>query len=164
MKHSFQIRGITMQRLKLSLLLLLIPIISFATSLKVQVEESPVRSTPSFFGDVVDKAVYGDSVELLKEQGAWRMVKAKKKSGWIHESTVLDAKVALTAGENVNSNASGKEIALAGKGFNPEVEKAYQAVHSQVSFDWINKMEHFSVKSTDVQKFIKQGKLQGAGL
>lgn len=154
-----------MQRLsKLGILILLMPATSFATSLSIQVEESPVRSTPSFFGEIVDKAVYGDSLELQKEQGAWRMVKAKKKSGWIHVSTVSDAKVTLTAGSDVNSSASGKEIALAGKGFNADVEKAYQSEHKQVSFEWINKMENFTVKTSDVQHFIKQGKLQGAGL
>lgn len=147
-----------------SLIVLLVPATSFATSLSIQVEETPVRSTPSFFGEIVDKAVYGDSVELVKEQGAWRMVKAKKKSGWLHESTVSDTKVSLTTGSNVNSNASGKEIALAGKGFNPEVENAYKAGHSNVSFAWIDKMEKFTVKSSEVQQFIKQGNLQGAGL
>ena len=154
-----------MQRfIKFGMVILLMPMATFASTLNIQVEESPVRSTPSFFGEIVDKATYGEAVELQKEQGAWRMVKAKKKSGWIHESTVLDAKVALTAGGNVNSSASGKEIALAGKGFNSDVEKAYQAEHKQVSFEWINKMENFTVKSADVQQFIKQGKLQGAGL
>ena len=154
-----------MQRLsKLSIILLLMPVTSFATSLSIQIEEAPVRSTPSFFGEIVDKAVYGDSVELVKEQGAWRMVKAKKKSGWLHQSAVSDAHVALTAGGNVNSSASGKEIALAGKGFNVDVEKAYQTQHKQVSFEWINKMEKFTVKTADVRQFVKDGALQGAGL
>lgn len=154
-----------MQRLsKLSLIFLLMPVTSFATSLIIQVEETPVRSTPSFFGETIDKAVYGQSVELIKEQGAWRMVNSKKKSGWLHQSVVSDAKVALTAGNNVNSNASGKEIALAGKGFNSAVESAYKTGHTQANFEWIDKMEKFTVKNSDIQQFIKQGDLQGAGL
>lgn len=149
---------------KFSVLFLLTPLSAFATSLSIQVEETPVRSTPSFFGEIVDKAAYGQSVELIKEQGAWRMVSTKKKSGWLHQSAVSDAKVSLTAGENVKTNASGKEIALAGKGFNPAIETAYKTSHSQANFGWIDKMEKFTVKPSDVQKFIKQGDLQGANL
>jgi hypothetical protein len=148
--------------LKISWVLLFVPITSFATTATVQIEENPVRSTPSFFGEIVDNVKYGESVEVLKEQGAWDMVKSKKKSGWIHQSTIAAPKVELTAGSNVDTGASGKEIALAGKGFG-EIEKKYQEGH-KVNFAWINKMEKFTVKTPEVKQFVKDGGLQGAGL
>lgn len=149
----------------ISVMALLMPVTVSATSLSVQVEEGQVRSTPSFFGEIVDKVVYGESVEIVKEQGPWRMVNTPRKpGGWIHQSAVSESKVELAPGSNVNESASGKEIALAGKGFNADVENAYKAGHQQMSFAWVDNMEKFTVKNADVEQFIKQGGLQGAGL
>ncbi len=154
-----------MQRLlKISVVVLLMPVSAFATSLSIQVEEGQVRSTPSFLGEIVDKVIYGESVELVKEQGPWRMVNTKRKPGWIHQSAVSESKVELVPGSDVNEGASGKEIALAGKGFNPEVESAYKAEHQQISFAWVDNMEKFTVNNADIEQFIKQGGLKGAGL
>ncbi|HEY8096546.1 MAG TPA: hypothetical protein VIE65_10715, partial [Methylobacter sp.] len=63
-----------------------------------------------------------------------------------------------------NEGASGKEIALAGKGFNADVENAYKAEHRQMSFAWVDNMEKFTVSNADIEQFIKQGGLRGAGL
>ncbi len=154
-----------MQRLlKISVVVLLMPVSAFATSLSIQVEEGQVRSTPSFLGEIIDKVVYGESVELVKEQGPWRMVNTKRKPGWVHQSAVSESKVELVSGGDVNEGASGKEIALAGKGFNPDVENAYKAEHQQISFVWVDNMEKFTVSNADVEQFIKQGGLRGAGL
>jgi hypothetical protein len=154
-----------MQRLlKISVMVLLMPVSALATSLTIQVEEGQVRSTPSFLGEIIDKVVYGESVELVKEQGPWRKVNTKRKPGWIHESAVSESKVELMPGSNVNEGASGKEIALAGKGFNADVENAYKAGHQQVSFAWVDKMEKFTVSNADIEQFIKQGGLRRAGL
>lgn len=151
--------------LKISSMVLLMPVTALATSLSVQVEEGQVRSTPSFFGEIVDKVVYGESVDLIREQGPWRMVNTPRKpGGWIHQSAISDSKVELTAGGNVDEGASGKEIALAGKGFNADVENAYKAEHQQVNFAWVDNMEKFTVKNSDIEQFIKQGGLRGAGL
>ncbi|MDO9268192.1 MAG: hypothetical protein Q7T96_03665 [Methylobacter sp.] len=154
-----------MQRLsKISVMVLLMPVTALATSLSIQVEEGQIRSTPSFLGEIVDKVVYGESVELVKEQGPWRMVNAPRKPGWIHQSAVSESKVELTPGNDVSEGASGKEIALAGKGFNADVENAYKAEHQQMSFVWVDNMEKFTVNNAAIEQFIKQGGLRGAGL
>ncbi len=146
-------------------MVLLVPTAALATSLSVQVEEGQVRSTPSFFGEIVDKVVYGESVDLVKEQGPWRMVNTPRKpGGWIHQSAVSESKVELAPGGDVSEGASGKEIALAGKGFNADVENAYKSGHQQMSFVWVDNMEKFTVNNADVEQFIKQGGLKGAGL
>lgn len=154
-----------MQRvLKISVMVLLMPVSAFAATLSVQVEEGQIRSTPSFLGEIIDKVVYGESVELVKEQGAWRMVNSKRKPGWIHQSALSESKIELAPGGNVSEGASGKEIALAGKGFNADVENAYKAGHQQISFAWVDAMEKFTVNNADLEQFIKQGGLRGAGL
>ncbi|MBL6987635.1 MAG: SH3 domain-containing protein [Methylobacter sp.] len=149
---------------KFSVAVLLMPVSAFATSLNIQVEEGQVRSTPSFMGEIIDKVVYGDSVELVKEQGPWRQVNTQRKEGWIHQSAISEAKVDLVSGGDVSQGASGKEIALAGKGFNPDVENAYKASHQQVSFVWVDKMEKYAVNKADIAQFIKDGGLRETGL
>lgn len=154
-----------MQRLlTASVIVLLMPVTALATSLSIQVEEGPIRKTPSFLGEIIDKVIYGESVELINNQDAWRRVKTSKTSGWIHQSAVSEAKTELLPGTDVNTGASGKEIALAGKGFNAEVEAAYKAGHQQISFAWIDKMEKFTVDNAELEQFIKQGGLRRAGL
>jgi SH3-like domain-containing protein len=163
--NNKKLTGGDMQRLLItSAIVLLMPMAASATPLNIQVEEVPVRATPSFFGEIVDKAVYGESVELLKEQGAWRRVQTLRKPGWVHESAVSTSKVELEAGSQVNAGASGKEIALAGKGFNAEVENAYKAKNQQINFAWVDKMEKFTVNNSELQQFVKQGGLRGEGL
>lgn len=154
-----------MRRLLISVVALLVPVTAWSTSLNVQVEEGQVRNKPSFLGEIVDKVVYGESVEVVKEQGPWRMVNTPRKpGGWIHQSAVSESSVELVPGGNVNEGASGKEIALAGKGFNADVENAYKAEHQQMSFAWVDNMEKFTVKNADIEQFIKQGGLREAGL
>lgn len=150
--------------IKISTMVLLMPVTALATSLSIQVEEGQIRGTPSFFGEIVDKVVYGESVELVREQGPWRMVNSKRKPGWIHQSAVSESKVDLVPGSDINEGANGKEIALAGKGFNADVENAYKAGHQQISFVWVDNMEKFTVNNADIDQFIKQGGLRGAGL
>jgi len=154
-----------MRRLLISVMVLLMPVTAWSTSLSIQVEEGQIRNTPSFMGEIVDKVVYGESVELVKEQGPWRMVNTPRKpGGWIHQSAVSESTVELVPGDNVNAGASGKEIALAGKGFNADVENAYKAGHQQMSFAWVDNMEKLTVKNADIEQFIKQGGLREAGL
>ncbi|MDP2099604.1 MAG: SH3 domain-containing protein [Methylobacter sp.] len=154
-----------MQRLlKISVMVLLVPVTALAASLNIQVEEGQIRSTPSFFGEIVDKVIYGEAVELVKEQGAWRMVNTPRKPGWIHQSAVSASKVELVPGSQVSAGASGKEIALAGKGFNADVENAYKAKNQQINFAWVDKMEKYTVDTAELQQFIQQGGLRGAGL
>jgi hypothetical protein len=52
------------------------------------------------------------------------------------------------------------EVALAGKGFTPEVENGYRAKHPEMNFAQVDKIETFTVDPATLQTFIKEGDLK----
>jgi len=55
---------------------------------------------------------------------------------------------------------SSDEVALAGKGFTPEVESGYRAKHPEMDFAQVDKVESYKVDSATLQAFIKEGDLK----
>lgn len=132
-------------------------------TMSVQVRSGQVRSTPSFMGKVVADLGYGDQVITSEEQGGWIKVQVPGRGieGWMHGSALTSKKIELKAGTaGVKQAASGQELALAGKGFNKQVENEYKAKHPNMDFSWIDRMEKFQVNSNEMQKFLEQGGLR----
>ncbi|MDP2047039.1 MAG: hypothetical protein Q8L00_12605 [Deltaproteobacteria bacterium] len=65
----------------------------------------------------------------------------------------------LITGTPVKQTSS-DEVALAGKGFTPEVESGYRAKHPEMDFAQVDKIEGFQVDSAALQTFIKEGDLK----
>jgi len=129
-----------------------------AATMSVQVKNAPVRATPSFVGKVVGALDYGDQVEIQQTQGAWSKVAGAGVSGWMHTSALSSKKIVLAAGqEQVKVAASGDELALAGKGFNSDVEAQFKSAHKDIDFTWINLMEKIRIPATEMQVFLKDG-------
>jgi len=127
-------------------------------TMSVQVKDAPVRVTPSFVGKVVGALAYGDRVEVQQTQGAWSKVAGAGASGWMHTSALSAKKIVLAAGqEQAKVSASGDELALAGKGFNSDVEGQFKAAHKDVDFTWIDRMEKIKIPSSEMQGFLKSG-------
>jgi hypothetical protein len=55
---------------------------------------------------------------------------------------------------------SSDEVALAGKGFTPEVESGYRAKHPEMDFAQVDKVESFKVNPATLQAFIQEGDLK----
>lgn len=129
-----------------------------AATMSVQVKDAPVRATPSFVGKVVGALAYGDQVEIQQTQGAWSKVAGAGVSGWMHTSALSSKKIVLAAGqEQAKVAASGDELALAGKGFNSDVESQFKSTHKDIDFTWINRMEKIKIPSSEMQVFLKDG-------
>ena len=65
----------------------------------------------------------------------------------------------LLTGTPVKQTSS-DEVALAGKGFTPEVETGYRAKHPEMDFAQVDKIESFKVDPATLQAFIKEGDLK----
>ena len=65
----------------------------------------------------------------------------------------------LLTGTPVKQTSS-DEVALAGKGFTPEVESGYRAKHPEMDFAQVDKIEGFKVEPATLQAFIKEGDLK----
>jgi uncharacterized protein YgiM (DUF1202 family) len=129
--------------------------------MSVQVKEAQLRSTPSFLGPVVGPVIYGERVETIQKQGDWIDVKSPKNlRGWIHQSALTTKQVMLSAGGQAGSGASDKEVALAGKGFNADVEAQYRRDNARIDFTWVDRMEAMEVTREQMISFLDQGKVR----
>lgn len=133
--------------------LLLLPALGSAITLTVQVKEAQMRSEPNFVSKIVANVSYKSPVEIIEEQGPWRLVKFKEQQGWIHITALTKAGLNLTAGKNVGGAISSKEVSLAGKGFNAAVEKEFKLKHRKLSFVWVDRMEKINITPPELEKF-----------
>jgi hypothetical protein len=130
----------------------------------VQVKEGQVRSVPTFIGGIVGAFSYGDLVIVDEEKGDWVRVSmvGNPVKGWMHISALTKKKLNLRAGADVKQSATSDELALAGKGFSSEVEKAFKIQNPQLNFEWIDRMEKFVVTQSQMQRFLEEGRIGGA--
>lgn len=118
-----------------------------------------MRDTPSFLGKVTGSLAYGDRVDLVAQEGDWRRVSLDGKQGWLHASALTEKRVKLKAGdEDAAAAASGKEVALAGKGFNKQVEQAYRQKKG-LDYAPIDRMERMNATPEERQAFLREGGL-----
>lgn len=127
----------------------------------VQVKEGQLRSTPSFLGAVVGPVSYGERVETVQKQGDWVDVKSSRNlTGWIHQSALTTKQIVLNASGQARTGASDKEVALAGKGFNADVEAQYRRNNAGVDFAWVDRMETMTVSRDQMISFLDEGKVR----
>ena len=60
----------------------------------------------------------------------------------------------------MSGSADAADVVLAGKGFNPAVEKEYAAGRSDLNFGAVDKMERRTVSDGELATFVKAGKLK----
>jgi SH3-like domain-containing protein len=146
----------------LIMLLVLTGGVAFAASMSVQVQQSKVRATPSQLGRVVDTVEYGQVLNVGVLQKGWYPVTTTDgKQGWLHESVLSSKPVAMRAGTtDAATGVSSDEVALAGKGFNEQVEAKLKADGS-LDFTWVDRMMAFDVGPDQIVTFRTQGHLPG---
>lgn len=130
--------------------------------MSVQVRKGEIRLTPSFLGRIVALLSYGDRVYVLEQKGSWTKVGLSRgvSDGWIHSSALTRKKIILKAGaQDVQTAASSDELALAGKGFNQQVESEFRAKNPNLDFTWVDRMEKFVVSEKQMKKFLKKGEV-----
>ncbi len=144
------------------LLLTLTGCMAFAASMSVQVQQSKIRATPSQLGSVVDTVKYGDVIEAGEVKNGWYPVTTKTgQKGWLHESTLSKKPIKMSAGTTtVAAGVSSDEVALAGKGFNEQVESKIKA-EGKLDFAWVDMMIKYKVDAEKIAAFRAQGHLQG---
>ena len=127
----------------------------------IQVKRAQLRSAPNYFSQVKGEAHYADRVLILREQGSWTLIRKDDATaeGWINSSALTKKRLQLAATGDAPVAASTEEQALAGKGFNSEVEAQFKARNKKADFATVDRMERLSVPESEVARFIKQGAL-----
>jgi hypothetical protein len=96
----------------------------------------------------------------LSQEGDWYRVRYNGIEGCIHKSAVEQQKVALSDLKLGGKSSTTKdEVALAGKGFNPDVEEAYEDENPELSFKTVDSIEAYSLTEEKQVQFIEEGAL-----
>lgn len=134
-----------------------------ARQMSVTVKEAQARATPSPLGAIVGTLAYATRVTVVAEQGAWmRVALPSGGEGWLHSSALTAKRIVLQAGGSVQQTASSSEVALAGKGFNKELEDRYRT-EKNIDYSWVDQMERFPVSPQQMAAFVRDGGLQMPG-
>lgn len=130
----------------------------------VTAKEGNVKVKADHMSKNVEVVVYGDKLKVVSKENDWFQVTTSSgKSGWIHISATTTKKIKLEKDAQVgDKSASNDEVALAGKGFNKQVEQAYVQDNPEVAraFQQVNQIEARKVPLAQLSAFIKQGKLK----
>lgn len=148
--------------LPLSLILMLAANHATARDMSVQVREGQLRSAPSYLSRILQTLPYTQRVTILETSGDWLQVQPLDTAtkGWMHQSSLTRKKLALSAGDqDAETGVSTEEQALAGKGFNAQVEKAFKQRNEATRFDWVDRMENLDISIQAIQQFLKAGGL-----
>lgn len=130
-------------------------------TMSVQMHKGELRAAPSRLAAVVSTVKYGDRLTVQESQSGWIKASAPDgASGWIHESALTPKRIVLASGTgDAQLAASSDEMAMAGKGFNSDVEKQFKDKNKDIDFTWVDKMETFLVPPTQLQQFMKDGRV-----
>jgi len=128
-------------------------------TLYVAVKTVTLKSGTGFFAGSKGTLNYGDKVTVLRIDGKFAEVKSASNSsltGWTATAN-LSAKQ-VVAGNS--STASAREVALAGKGFNQEVENSYKNQKNNLNYADVDKVETIRISESDLKKFLEDGRLK----
>jgi len=133
-----------------------------AEQMSVQVQNAQLRAEASFLGKLTGTVPYGTRVTILQARGDWRQVQAPGgTAGWVHQSALTKKAIAMKAGaQDVAQTASGDELALAGKGFNSDVEADFKSKNKDIDFTWIDRMEKIKVSMDEITRFLNEGQVK----
>ena len=75
-----------------------------------------------------------------------------------------DGKLVLKAGDSTaKTTTSSYEVALAGRGFNQDIEAAYGVEKGASYFKWVDRMESFGRQPVEIAEFLNQGGINPPG-
>ena len=138
--------------------------VALAATLKVITQEATIRKDKRFFAPVVARVAYGELIQELDRKGDWLRVSYRGKNGWIHISAVQEQKFELSSLSSGRAQeTSREEVALAGKGFTPEVEKVFREKNPKMRYDLVNHVQGYKVAESRLQAFIRAGNLKEPG-
>ncbi len=146
------------------LALLVLASTALAASFKIITSEAVIRKENRFFAPAVGRIPYGEMIQETGRKGDWLKASYGGKEGWLHISAVQEQKFRLSslAGRKAEESTR-EEVALAGKGFTPEVEKSYRDQNPSLRFDLVEQIQRYRIDEQSLQAFIQRGSLKEPG-
>ena len=131
--------------------------VSRGGTLYVAIKSLALKSSTGFFARTTGNLNYGDRVTVVQVSGKWveiRSVSNPAVTGWTASSNMSTRQVV----SGNTGSATAQEVALAGKGFNQEVENSYKT-QGQLNYADVDRTERQTVSETDLQNFLRDGRL-----
>ncbi|MBN2206652.1 MAG: SH3 domain-containing protein [Candidatus Aminicenantes bacterium] len=140
-------------------------VLLLAETVVVNVQTTALRKEPKFYAPALVVLKAGDRLEAIGSQDGWLRVRtAAGAVGWVHDSAVGSRAFALAAvDKSLQTKASADEVALAGKGFDKQVEDSFKARNRTISFVWVDRMLKIKTSSAELERFLREGKLAEFG-
>jgi hypothetical protein len=131
--------------------------VSRGGTLYVAIRNVALKSSTGFFASTRGNLNYGDRVTVMQVSGRFVEIRSATNSsltGWTASANLSARQV--VAGST--STASAREVALAGKGFNQEVENSYRT-HGNLNYADVDRVEATTVSEEDLIRFLQDGRL-----
>jgi hypothetical protein len=153
-------------------------------SVAVKVKQTSVRSDHQFFAPTLATARFTEQLEVLGQEQGWYRVRYGGVTGWVHSSAVseggqgsgstsgafsgLGSALSALSGRPSQTASTTRgytddEVALAGKGFNRNVEEQYRSRYPRADFAAVDKLERLQANADDIGRFARAGQLLNAG-
>lgn len=149
----------------LAALLFAVPVLAATETVSVVVLKTSIRREPQFYAPTLQPAQLGEAFDVLAREKGWIKVGTKSGAGWVHASAVTARRVAAGAAGPAAGAIDDRDVAYAGKGFNPQVESEYRKKNPQADYAAVDRMERIGVGEQAVLDFVREGGLhpRGAG-
>ena len=127
---------------------------------RIQVRQLQVKSAPNYLSSTMGTLHYGAEVEVVSEEGNWYRIAAP--AGYIPKNAVGRSTASVDSSPQYAARGvTHDETALAGKGFNPQVEGQYKRSSQSLAaaYRQVDRVEAIKVSDAALRSFIAQGKL-----
>ena len=132
-----------------------------AETARIVLKEATLREQCRFLAPSVAKLQYNDSVTIISREGDWVKVSFGKTRGCLHRSALETRSYSVSGVSGTRAGgASQEEVALAGKGFTPEVEASYRRQHSSLNYRAVDGVERYRVSDRSLWEFMRDGGLK----
>jgi len=118
-----------------------------------------LKSGTGFFASNRGRLDYGDRVTVIRVDGRFVEVRSASNSsltGWT-ASANLSARQVVTG---TTSTATASEVALAGKGFNQDVERSFRDQNRTLNYADVDRVEAITVDPNQLRRFLEEGRLR----
>jgi hypothetical protein len=134
-----------------------------AQASKMVQSKQQLYAAPNLSAEVLGTVPEGTEVKIVQQSGDWYQVECQGQQGWLPQQAFGAGKKFemsnLLKGKAVQETKT-DEVALAGKGFTPEVEAGYRKKHPNLNFALVDQVEKLEVSPGQLQAFMREGGLQ----
>jgi len=127
-------------------------------TLFVATKNLDLKSGTGFFASNRGRLNYGDRVTVIQVNGRFVEVRSASNAsltGWTPSANLSARQVVA----GTTSTATAREVALAGKGFNQEVEQSFRNQNRNLNYADVDRMEAITINEVELRRFLEQGRL-----